>query len=101
MRNKDNVSHYETVRQCKDGRHVQVSLTVSPIKDATGKVVAASKIARDITDVREQISRLLIRAPHPRPLASEAQTESYARQLPGRNRSCVSKPCVLLPLGDG
>jgi PAS domain S-box-containing protein len=45
----DRLDHYETVRQRKDGRRVEVSLTVSPIIDATGKVVGASKIARDIT----------------------------------------------------
>jgi two-component system sensor kinase FixL len=43
------VEHYDTVRRAKDGRLVDVSLTVSPIIDASGKVVAASAIARDIT----------------------------------------------------
>lgn len=43
------VEHFETVRLAKDGHLVDVSLTVSPIKDATGRVVGASAIARDIT----------------------------------------------------
>ena len=43
------VEHYETVRRAKDGHLVDVSLTVSPIKDATGQVVGVSDIARDIT----------------------------------------------------
>ena len=43
------VEHYETVRRRKDGSFVNISLTVSPIKDASGKIVGASKIARDIT----------------------------------------------------
>ncbi|MEA3191200.1 MAG: hypothetical protein QOD77_1782 [Thermoplasmata archaeon] len=43
------VDHYETVRRRKDGRLIDVSVTVSPIRDATGRVVAASKVARDIT----------------------------------------------------
>src|SRR5580704_17877121 len=42
------VEPYETVRRAKDGHLVEVSLTVSPIKDATGQVVGASAIARDI-----------------------------------------------------
>jgi len=46
----DRVDHYETVRRRKDGTLVDISLTVSPIKDAAGRVVGASKIARDITD---------------------------------------------------
>jgi PAS domain S-box-containing protein len=45
----ERIEHYETVRQRKDGRRVQISLAVSPIKDAAGQVVAASKIARDIS----------------------------------------------------
>jgi PAS domain S-box-containing protein len=44
------VDHYETVRQRKDGTHLSISLTVSPIRDEAGEVVGASKIARDITE---------------------------------------------------
>src|SRR5204862_18112 len=43
------VEHYETVRMRKDGTRVEVSLSVSPIRDAGGRIVGASKIARDIT----------------------------------------------------
>jgi PAS domain S-box-containing protein len=44
------VDHYETVRRCKDGTLVDVSLTVSPVKDAAGHIIGASKIARDISE---------------------------------------------------
>jgi len=44
------VRHYEAVRLCKDGSLVEVSLTTSPIKDTVGRVIGASKIARDITE---------------------------------------------------
>jgi PAS domain S-box-containing protein len=44
------VDHYETKRRRKDGSIVDVSLTVSPIRDASGKVIGASKIGRDITE---------------------------------------------------
>ena len=50
LRAGERVEHYETVRIHKDGRLLYVSLTVSPIRDATGRIVGASKIARDITD---------------------------------------------------
>lgn len=43
------VEHFETVRLAKSGRRLQISLTVSPIRDSTGKVIGAAKIARDIT----------------------------------------------------
>jgi signal transduction histidine kinase len=42
--------HFDTIRVTKDGRQLHVSLTISPIKDANGYVVGASKIARDITE---------------------------------------------------
>jgi PAS domain S-box-containing protein len=44
------VDHFETVRLTKDGRQLDISLTVSPIKDASGKIIGASKIARDVTE---------------------------------------------------
>jgi len=44
------ISHYETVRRTKAGQRVDISLTISPILDANGLVIGASKIARDITD---------------------------------------------------
>jgi PAS domain S-box-containing protein len=46
------VDHFETVRVAKDGRIVHVSLTISPIQDASGRVIGASKIARDISERR-------------------------------------------------
>jgi PAS domain S-box-containing protein len=50
LKRGERCDHFETVRITKDGRQVHVSLTISPIKDANGNVVGASKIARDITD---------------------------------------------------
>jgi PAS domain S-box-containing protein len=50
IRRGERIEHFETVRQTKDGRLVDISLTVSPIKDRNGNVVGASKIARDITE---------------------------------------------------
>ncbi|MDP9003760.1 MAG: PAS domain S-box protein, partial [Verrucomicrobiota bacterium] len=58
IRRGERLEHYETVRRRKDGTLFDISLTVSPIKDASGKVVGASKIGRDITDrVQEQKRR--------------------------------------------
>jgi PAS domain S-box-containing protein len=52
----EKIDHFETIRQTKDGRRLNISLTVSPIKDAEGQVVGASKIARDIT-LRKEMER--------------------------------------------
>ncbi len=49
LRRGERIDHYQTVRRRKDGALIDVSLTVSPLKDKTGRVIAASKIARDIT----------------------------------------------------
>jgi two-component system cell cycle sensor histidine kinase/response regulator CckA len=46
----EHIRHYETVRRRKDGTEIAVDLSISPIRDAAGHVVGASKIARDITD---------------------------------------------------
>ncbi len=49
IRRGEGVDHYETRRQRKDGKEIIVSLTVSPIRDKNGRIIGASKIARDIT----------------------------------------------------
>ena len=58
LRRGERIEHFETVRITRDRRKIQVSLTVSPVFDAEGHVVGASKIARDITD-RKRIEREL------------------------------------------
>lgn len=50
LKNGIQVNHFETKRLRKDGVLIDVSLTISPIKDHTGKIIGLSKIARDITD---------------------------------------------------
>ena len=53
VRRGEKVDHYETKRRRKDGRIVDVSLTVSPIRNAEGEIIGASKVGRDITDSRQ------------------------------------------------
>jgi PAS domain S-box-containing protein len=50
IRNGETVDHFETIRQRKDGSLIPIALTVSPIRDADGRVIGASKIARDISE---------------------------------------------------
>ena len=63
VRRGERIDHYETVRQRKDGSLVDISITVSPIKDEKGEIVGASKIARDITQLKRARERqeLLLR----------------------------------------
>ncbi len=55
----ENVEHFETQRQTKDGRLIHVSVTASPIRDASGKVMGVSKVARDITQRKQAESARL------------------------------------------
>lgn len=71
LRRGERVDHFETVRLTKTGRAVEVSLTISPVRDASGTIIGASKIARDITDRKlaemalrraQQVARFLANA---------------------------------------
>jgi PAS domain S-box-containing protein len=67
IRRGERVQHFETMRRRKDGSLVTISLTVSPVSDDSGKIVGASKIARDITERKrreEQINLLAREAEH-------------------------------------
>jgi len=67
IRRGDRVDHFETIRRRKDGNLIDMSLTISPVRDANGKVVGASKIARDISERKRseaQISVLAREAEH-------------------------------------
>jgi PAS domain S-box-containing protein len=54
----ERVDHFQTVRHRKDGRQIHVSLTISPIRDRRGLIIGASKIARDITELKQAQDRL-------------------------------------------
>lgn len=58
LRRGERVDHFETVRVRKDGTLLDISLTISPVKDVAGRVVGASKVARDITE-RKQVEQAL------------------------------------------
>ena len=70
LRRGERVEHFETVRVAKDGRRLDISLTVSPIRDHAGQVIGASKIARDITEQKR---------------AGDALRESEARSVEVRD----------------
>jgi PAS domain S-box-containing protein len=71
IRRGESIDHYQTVRRRKDGRLIDVSLTISPVKDAKGKIVGVSKIARDITK-QKQVERRLAEQARLLDLSNEA-----------------------------
>jgi len=82
IRSGERVETYETVRRRKDGSLVDVSLTVSPVKDQNGRIVGASKIARDITERKraEEQQKLLVREIKHRIKNTLATVQAIARQ---------------------
>ncbi|WP_085027781.1 PAS domain-containing sensor histidine kinase [Ensifer aridi] len=82
IRRGEHIEHYETVRVRKDGSLVDISLTVSPLKDGRGRVVGASKIARDVTERRlsEERRQLLVNELNHRVKNTLATVQSLAAQ---------------------
>jgi PAS domain S-box-containing protein len=62
LKRGERIEHYETVRLRKDGIRVHLSLTISPVKDPHGRIIGASKVARDITERKEAEQELAERA---------------------------------------
>jgi PAS domain S-box-containing protein len=58
----EHIKHYETVRQRKDGRLIDISLTISPIRNVEGRIVGASKIARDVTERKRAEAKITLLA---------------------------------------
>ena len=104
IRRGERIEHYETVRRCKDGRLLDISLTVSPVVDVSGHVVGASKIARDITE-RKHAQKVLEEA-----LAKRTEEVTLAQRRLATNERMATVGTlasglahdmnnVLLPLG--
>ena len=89
LRQGERIEHFETVRVTKDGRHIDISLTVSPIRDGTGTVVGVSKVARDITERKraEKSQRMLMEELNHRVKNTLAVVQSIANQTLSRGQS--------------
>src|SRR5262249_5808010 len=84
LRAGERIDHYETQRVRKDGRIIDISLTVSPIKDHGGRIVGASKIARDITErkrIEQERDELLSSE-----IGARAETEQARMDAENANR---------------
>jgi two-component sensor histidine kinase len=82
IRRGERVDHYDTVRRRKDGSLIDISLTISPLKDAAGRVIGASKIARDIAERKraQEQQKLLVNEMQHRIKNSLATIQAIATQ---------------------
>lgn len=86
LRGGERIEHYETVRCTKEGKRVDVSLTMSPVRDSTGKAIGATKIARDITDRKRAEQDLRESEERFRLVANNAPTLIW---MSGPNKLCT------------
>jgi PAS domain S-box-containing protein len=100
VRRGEHIDHFETVRVRKDGSRVEVSLTISPIRDAEGKVVGASKIARDITarkeDERRRTEFLALLAHELRNPLAPLRSSLEVMRLAGDDRGAVEQARIMM-----
>ena len=89
LRAGERIDHYETVRVAKDGRRLDISLTVSPMRAANGEIIGASKVARDITDKKqtEKLQQLLVEELNHRVKNTLATVQAIATQSLVRAKS--------------
>jgi PAS domain S-box-containing protein len=83
IRSGERIHHYETVRRRKDGRLVNISLTVSPVRDRHGRIVGASKIARDISERMEAERKLRASEQHFQALLEAIPAAIYTTDAAG------------------
>jgi len=93
LRAGQRIDHFETVRVSKTGKRVEVSLTVSPVKDITGRIVGASKIARDISERKEADAKL--KALHDE---LERRIKERTAELVNKNKELVDQAEVVQEL---
>jgi PAS domain S-box-containing protein len=89
IRRGERVEHFDTIRRRKDGALIEISLTISPVLDETGRIIGASKIARDISERKraEDMQRMLIGELNHRVKNTLATVQAIAQQTLGRSKS--------------
>jgi PAS domain S-box-containing protein len=100
LRRGERVDHFETVRMRKDGTRFDVSLTISPVKDSKGRIIGASKVARDISE-RKQTERALRQSEESFRKLSEAldaEVQERTKELQGRNVDILRQSDLLREL---
>ncbi|WP_084396383.1 PAS domain S-box protein [Henriciella aquimarina] len=89
LRRGERIDHFDTVRLAKDGRRIDISLTVSPLRNRHGEIVGASKVARDVTERKraEDLQKLLVDELNHRVKNTLAIVQSVASQSMAHSNS--------------
>ena len=93
LKSGERIEHFETVRQRKDGTLLDISVTISPMKDSNGRITGASKVARDITQRKQMDSALRQSEERFRKLSEslDAQVRARTAELEERNREVLDR----------
>jgi PAS domain S-box-containing protein len=74
----ETIRHFDTVRRCRNGREIDVSVTISPIRDGAGRIIGASKIARDVSERKRATAELERHREHLEDLVGERTAQIVA-----------------------
>src|SRR5918912_38998 len=91
LRRGEAIDHYETVRVAKDGRRLDISLTISPIRDSSGNIAGASTIARNITERKRAEEELNNMTLYDIVAADRKSIDSNIRHILEQKRRCVGE----------
>ena len=97
----ETVDHFETVRCRKDGSLVTISLTVSPVRNKDGRIVGASKIARDITEAKRSADRAVFLSEAGKALASSLDYEATLTSVATLAVPSIADWCAVDIVGEG
>ncbi|HEX3377875.1 MAG TPA: PAS domain S-box protein, partial [Candidatus Acidoferrales bacterium] len=102
LKNGERIDHFETVRLRKDGTKLDISLTISPVKDRSGRIIGASKVARDISEKKHYERVLRDNEEGLRLLASslEHEVEKRTLELHLRNTESIEQTSRVQELSD-
>ena len=95
------VDHFETVRQRKDGSLVTISLTVSPIREKDGRIIGASKIARDMTETKRRADRAAFLSEVGKVLAGSLDYETTLKGVANLAVPSIADWCAVDIVGEG
>jgi PAS domain S-box-containing protein len=100
LRNGERIDHFETVRMRKDGSRLDISLTISPIKNSLGQIIGASKIARDITESKRLHRNVQFLASAGKVLAASLDYRATLRTVAGMAVPHMADWCAITMLAE-